>query len=126
MVFSKVGLTEVIEHLYFYQHLCIISADVFQMPCLRKYPNRCTKGSLRSSFVQRAAAAPQLHKVLPSVALRTTAALQNSEKKSSLRSIRFRNFAKPQRVSGHCKATQKLMTNRNNEYNKGRHIFSKN
>jgi len=40
----------------------------------------CTKGSLRSPSVQRAAAAPQLHKVLPPVALRTTAVLQNSEK----------------------------------------------
>ena len=36
MVFAKAGLTEVIEHLYFYQHLCIILADVFQIPCLRQ------------------------------------------------------------------------------------------
>jgi hypothetical protein len=40
----------------------------------------CTKGSLREPFVQRAAAAPQLHKVLAALALRTTAVLQNSEK----------------------------------------------
>jgi len=58
-------------------------------PPLRQAPNRCTKGSLRSPSVQRAAAAPQLHKVLPPVALRTTAVLRNSEKKSSLRSIFF-------------------------------------
>jgi len=38
---TKAGLTEVIEHLYFYQHLCLIQADVFQMPCLRQAPNRC-------------------------------------------------------------------------------------
>jgi hypothetical protein len=68
----------------------------------------CTKFSLRSPFVQRAAAAPQLHKVLAALALRTTAVLQNSEKKSSLRSILFRNFAKPQRVGGH--ATKTLQT----------------
>jgi hypothetical protein len=43
-------------------------------------PVRCTKGSLREPFVQRAAAAPQLHKVLAALALRTTAVLQNSEK----------------------------------------------
>lgn len=39
-VFAKAGLTEVIKHLYFYKHLCKIQADVFQMSCLRKYPNR--------------------------------------------------------------------------------------
>jgi hypothetical protein len=32
MVFAKAGLTEVIQHLYFYQHLCLISADGFQSP----------------------------------------------------------------------------------------------
>ena len=37
---AKAGLTEVIEHLYFYQHLCLNQADVFQMPCLRQAPNR--------------------------------------------------------------------------------------
>jgi hypothetical protein len=31
-VFVKAGLTEVIQHLYFYQHLCLISADGFQSP----------------------------------------------------------------------------------------------
>jgi hypothetical protein len=40
---AKAGLTEVIEHLYFYQHLCLNQADVFQMPCLRQAPNRCVK-----------------------------------------------------------------------------------
>lgn len=39
-VLVKAGLTEVNEHLYYYQHLCKIQADVFQMPCLRQYPNR--------------------------------------------------------------------------------------
>lgn len=33
-VFLNAVLTEVI------QHLCLISADVFQMPRLRQYPNR--------------------------------------------------------------------------------------
>jgi hypothetical protein len=49
-------------------------------PTLRQAENRCTKGSLREPFVQRAAAAPQLHKVLAALALRTTAVLQNSKK----------------------------------------------
>jgi hypothetical protein len=75
-------------------------------PPLRQAAARCTEGSLRSPSVQRAAAAPQLHKVLLSVALRTTAVLQNSEKKSSLRSILFRNFAKPQRVVRHIIETR--------------------
>jgi len=44
---------------------------------LRKAPNRCTKGSLRSPSVQRGAAAPLLHEVLPTVAHRTTTVLQN-------------------------------------------------
>ena len=43
MVFAIARLTEVIEHLYYYQLLCIFSADGFQMPCHRKYPNRYTK-----------------------------------------------------------------------------------
>jgi hypothetical protein len=47
---------------------------------LRQARKRCTKASLRSPFVQRAAAAPLLHKVLPPVALRTTAVLRNSKK----------------------------------------------
>jgi len=38
---------------------------------------RCTKGSLRSPSVQRGAAAPLLHEVLPTVAHRTTTVLQN-------------------------------------------------
>jgi len=37
----------------------------------------CTKGSLRSPSVQRGAAAPLLHEVLPTVAHRTTTVLQN-------------------------------------------------
>jgi hypothetical protein len=37
---AKAGLTEIIEHLYFNQQLCLIQADVFQMPCLRQAPNR--------------------------------------------------------------------------------------
>jgi hypothetical protein len=37
---AKAGLTKVIEHLYFYQHLCFISADGFQMPCLRQAVSR--------------------------------------------------------------------------------------
>lgn len=39
-VLAKAGLTEVIEHLYFYQHLCLNQADEFQMPCFRQYPKR--------------------------------------------------------------------------------------
>ncbi len=39
-VLPKWGLTEVIQHLYFYQPLCYIWADVFQMPPLRQYPER--------------------------------------------------------------------------------------
>ncbi|MEJ7683359.1 MAG: hypothetical protein WKG06_36970 [Segetibacter sp.] len=38
---AKAGLTKVIKHLYFYLHLCLISADGFQMPCLRQAVNRC-------------------------------------------------------------------------------------
>ena len=52
-VLAKKGLTEVIEQLCFYQLLCIYSADGFQMPLLRQYPNRyrlaafrCTHGLL--------------------------------------------------------------------------------
>lgn len=37
---AKAGQTEVIEHLYFYQLLCLTSADGFQMPCLRQAVNR--------------------------------------------------------------------------------------
>jgi len=44
---------------------------------LRQAPKRCTKGSLRSPSVQRGAAAPLLHEVLPTVAHRTTTVLQN-------------------------------------------------
>ena len=74
-------------------------------------PRRCLHKAL--FVVQRLAAlafcttrcgrTTQLYKVIPSVNLRTTAVLQNSEKKSSLRSILFRNFAKPQRVGGQLK-----------------------
>lgn len=39
-IFAKARLKEVIEHSYFYQLLCIYSADGFQMPCLRKYAGR--------------------------------------------------------------------------------------
>jgi len=46
-------------------------------PALRVAANRCTKGSLRSPSVQRGAAAPLLHEVLPTVAHRTTTVLQN-------------------------------------------------
>jgi len=44
---------------------------------LRQAAPRCTKGSLRSPSVQRGAAAPLLHEVLPTVAHRTTTVLQN-------------------------------------------------
>ena len=83
----------------------------FDFPPERKARERCTEGSLRSPSVQRAAAAPQLHKVLPPVALRTTAVLQNSEKQSSLHSILFRNFANPQRVIGHAMTTLLTLDN---------------
>jgi hypothetical protein len=33
---AKAGQTEVIEHLYFYQHLCYIWADGFQSPAFAK------------------------------------------------------------------------------------------
>ena len=62
----------------------------------------CTKGSLRSPSVQRAAASPQSYEALPPVALRTTAVLQNWKKKSSLRSILFPNFAKPPHARTLC------------------------
>lgn len=39
-VLAKKGLTEVIEQLCNYQHLCVYSTDGFQMPLLRQYPNR--------------------------------------------------------------------------------------
>lgn len=39
-VFAKARLTEVIEQLCIYQLLCLYLADVFQIPCLRKYPKR--------------------------------------------------------------------------------------
>jgi len=44
---AKAGLMEVIEHLYFYQHLCLTSADGFQIPCLRQAVNRCGETPLR-------------------------------------------------------------------------------
>lgn len=37
---AKAGQTKVIEHFYFYQHLCLTSADGFQKPCLRQAVNR--------------------------------------------------------------------------------------
>jgi len=48
-----------------------------QRTAARQQANRCTKGSLRSPSVQRGAAAPLLHEVLPTVAHRTTTVLQN-------------------------------------------------
>jgi|GEM_PF-4888619 len=39
-IFAKARLQEVIEHLCYYQHLCIFSNDGFQIPCLRKYAER--------------------------------------------------------------------------------------
>ena len=47
-VFAKAGLTEVIEHLDFYQHLCKIQADGILMPCLRKYRKRCAQSNTTS------------------------------------------------------------------------------
>ena len=47
IVLPKWWQTEEIEHLYFYQHLCLISADDFQMPCLRQAENRCGETPLR-------------------------------------------------------------------------------
>ncbi len=37
MVLAKARQTEVIEHLYFYQHLFQSSADGSLLPCLRQY-----------------------------------------------------------------------------------------
>jgi len=37
---AKAGQTEVIEHLHFYQHLCLTLADNFQISCLRQAVNR--------------------------------------------------------------------------------------
>jgi hypothetical protein len=42
---AKAGLKEVIEHLYYYQHLCLISADGFQIPHHRQFVNRCLQSS---------------------------------------------------------------------------------
>lgn len=39
-LFAKAGLTGVVKHLYFYQHLCKCHVGVFQMPCLHTYENR--------------------------------------------------------------------------------------
>lgn len=50
MVFAIARLTEVIEHLYYYQLLCIFSADGFQMPCHRKYPNRYLQAFPKNRF----------------------------------------------------------------------------
>ena len=52
MVFAIARLTEVIEHLYYYQLLCIFSADGFQMPCHRKYPNRCSELNTNNIYEQ--------------------------------------------------------------------------
>ena len=50
-VLAKKGLTEVIEQLCNYQHLCVYSTDGFQMPPLRqaanRYPKRPTKNPIR-------------------------------------------------------------------------------
>jgi len=68
---------------YLNEALCFVSSSVLadslvlRNPLLRQAPNRCTKGSLRSPSVQRGAAAPLLHEVLPTVAHRTTTVLQN-------------------------------------------------
>lgn len=45
-VLAKKGLTEVIEQLCNYQHLCVYSTDGFQMPLLRQYPNRKVQAGL--------------------------------------------------------------------------------
>ncbi len=100
--FAKAGVSciydsEVLKSSF--MHLMKFSAE---NPRLRKAAKRCAKGSLRSPSAQRAAAAPQLHEVLPPVALRTTTVLQNSNKTFTSLDF-FRKFAEPQRVSGHCK-----------------------
>jgi hypothetical protein len=77
------------EHSTSHQLLCCIGSFVLRNLPLRQAPNCCTKASPRSPFVQRAAAAPPLHKVLPPVALCTTAVLRNSKKIIPLRSIFF-------------------------------------
>ena len=83
---------------------------VYRRPSAAKYLNghqgaRFTAGTLAEFQSLGCFGLGCLKLLLPPVALRTTSALQNSEKKSALRSILFRNFAKPQRVSGHCKKT---------------------
>ena len=67
----------------FYDNLVQGSSSVFQLyicaenPPLRKAENCCTKGSLRSPSVQRAAAAPPLYEGVAPLTLRTTAVLRN-------------------------------------------------
>jgi len=48
---AKAGLMEVIEHLQFYQHLYLISADDFQIPCLRQAVNRYLQAAFTSTGV---------------------------------------------------------------------------
>ena len=48
---AKAGQTEVIEHLKFCQHLCLTSADGFQIPCLRQAVNRQTVKKPQKVFV---------------------------------------------------------------------------
>jgi hypothetical protein len=47
---AKAGQTEVIEHLYFYQHLCYIWADGFQSPA---FANTQTVGCHTSNQIAK-------------------------------------------------------------------------
>ncbi|MFN8343723.1 MAG: hypothetical protein U0X91_01890 [Spirosomataceae bacterium] len=47
---AKAGLMEVIEHSYFYQHLCLNQADVFQIPHLRQAENRWWQSQKNHNF----------------------------------------------------------------------------
>jgi hypothetical protein len=53
MGLAKAGQTEVIEHLYFYQYLCLNQADVFQMPCLRQAQNRYSRHCKKTPYKNR-------------------------------------------------------------------------
>jgi|GEM_PF-6295794 len=75
--YKKLAVQWLNEALCFVSSSVLADSFVLRNRQLLLAANRCTKGSLRSPSVQRGAAAPLLHEVLPTVAHRTTTVLQN-------------------------------------------------
>jgi len=75
--YKKLAVQWVNKALCFVSSFVVADSLVLRNRHLLVAAKRCTKGSLRSPSVQRGAAAPLLHEVLPKVAHRTTTVLQN-------------------------------------------------